>query len=118
MRILLNCCLFLYSYYVFSGDNTYVSGPTPISDGFVGFSSGFGDIDGAFVWPGNDLLYFFKGDSYWRIYQRGSKYKVSAGYPRSIANAWGGVPNNIDGVFSWLNGVTYFFKGKNYAVLT
>ena len=89
-----------------------MAGPLPISQGFLGFSKDFGDVDGAFVWPGNNLLYIFKGKYYWRVYVHGSKYKAAAGYPRKIANAWGGVPNDIDGVTKWANGVTYFFKGR------
>ena len=89
-----------------------MTGPLPISYGFVGFKKDFGDVDGAFVWPGNNLLYIFKGKYYWRVYINGPIYRVAAGYPRKISNAWGGVPNDIDGVTTWANGVTYFFKGK------
>jgi len=102
------------NYFVFSGDNKYLAGPLPISYGFVGFKKDFGDVDGAFVWPGNNLLYIFKGRYYWRVYINGPIYKVATGYPRKISNAWGGVPNDIDGVTKWANGVTYFFKGTKY----
>eukprot|EP00795_Rhopilema_esculentum_P009292 gene9292-16988_t len=102
------------SYYVFSGDHDYVSGPTPISQGFVGLPANFGDIDGAFVWPGNNLLYIFKGSEYWRVYTYGSIYRAASGYPRKISSAWGGIPDNIDAVTTWANGVSYFFKGSKY----
>eukprot|EP00794_Sanderia_malayensis_P009339 gene9339-10324_t len=106
------------NYFVFDGSHNYVSGPTPISQGFRGFSSDFGDIDAAFVWPGNKLLYIFKGDKYWRVYLINGQYKVASSYPRTISSAWKGVPNDITAVFPWRNGVTYFFKGSKYYRLT
>ena len=45
------------------------------------------------------------------------------GYPRNIRN-WRGVPVDIDGVMTWTDGLTYFFKdGKfwrfnDYLVIT
>ena len=45
------------------------------------------------------------------------------GYPRNIRN-WRGVPSAIDGVMTWTDGLTYFFKdGKfwrfnDYLVIT
>ena len=51
-------------------------------------------------------------------------YKMpDPGYPRNIRN-WRGVPAYIDGVITWRDGVTYFFKdGKfwrfnDYLVIT
>nr|UUA79708.1 matrix metalloproteinase 17-1 [Nemopilema nomurai] len=102
------------SYYVYSSDYDFVSGPAPISDGFLGFPANFGDIDAAFVWPGNNLMYIFKGSDYWRVYQRGNMYRAASGYPRKISSAWIGIPDNIDAVTTWANGVTYFFKGSKY----
>ncbi len=41
-------------------------------------------------------------------------YRIDYGYPRLISMAWKGVPDNIDSVFAWRNGKTYFFKGDKY----
>ena len=35
------------------------------------------------------------------------------GYPRNIRN-WRGVPADIDGVMTWTDGLTYFFKDGEY----
>ncbi len=80
---------------------------------FLGLPSGLGEIDAAFVWPGNNLFYIFKGEKYWRMYRRGKKYQASRNdYPRKISKAWLGVPDDVDAVFAWSNKATYFFKGE------
>ena len=36
------------------------------------------------------------------------------GYPAKINDSWVGVPNNMDAAMTWINGKTYFFKGKGF----
>ena len=74
-----------------------------------------------FVWGKNRKTYLFSGNTYWRY---DDLYKQpDPGYPRDIRN-WRGVPSNIDGVITWTDGTTYFFKdGKfwrfnDYMVIT
>ncbi|KAK6633359.1 hypothetical protein RUM44_003961 [Polyplax serrata] len=54
--------------------------------------------------------YVFKGDRCWELTDTG----VAAGYPKSIAKMWPGLPSNIDAAFTYKNGKTYFFKGDKY----
>ena len=52
------------------------------------------------------------GNNYWRFDSK-SEPPVSKQYPKPIKN-WNGIPNKIDAVFRWENGMTYFFKGSYY----
>lgn len=35
---------------------------------------------------------------------------IYAGYPKKISSLFAGVPNDLDGAFTWSNDKTYFFK--------
>ena len=84
--------------------------PRPISKGFDGIPN---DLDAAFVWSGNDKIYFFKGSNYWK-FDPEARPPVEEGYPRPVAN-WEGVPDHVDDALQYENGYTYFFKqGKYY----
>lgn len=39
---------------------------------------------------------------------------MAPGYPKPISKEWPGLPGNIDAAFTYKNGKTYFFKGKQY----
>ena len=47
-------------------------------------------VDAAFVWSGNDKIYFFKGAKYWR-FDPEARPPVELGYPRPLSN-WDGIP--------------------------
>ncbi len=71
-------------------------------------------IDAAIIDQQGGLL-VFKGDQYLRYGSPLQKY-VDQGYPKSIANNWGNLPNNfesgIDGAFGF-EGHNYFIKNKD-----
>ena len=83
--------------------------PKPISHGFQGIPN---NVDTAFVWSGNDKIYFFKGANYWRFDPEHSP-PVKGSYPRPIIN-WDGLPDNLSSAMQYKNGFTYFFKGNKY----
>ena len=72
-------------------------------------------IDAAIVDKEGGLL-VFKGNQYIRYANPLQKY-VDQGYPQSIENNWGNLPNHfergIDGAFQF-EGHSYFVKGKQY----
>ena len=76
----------------------------------------FSNVRSAFVWPGNDKLFIFQGAQYWRFspYPVTGMYQMDLGYPRLTREAWRGIPENFDAVFTWSNRKTYFFKGNKY----
>ena len=99
---------------MFKGSTKVSSGS--ISDGFLGLPKDFSNVKSAFVWPGNDKLYLFRGSQYWRFstYPITGMYIMDLGYPRLTSKAWKGVPKDFDSVFAWRNRKTYFFKGNEY----
>ena len=54
----------------------------------------------------------FSGSDYYRYNE--SRPGIDPYYPRPISSHWRGVPDKIDAVFRWANGVTYFFKADKY----
>ena len=102
-------------YYIFKGTKL-VKGPDYIADGFQGLPKDLKKIDAAFVWPGNNQLYIFRDQQYWRFQKNPGTnvYRLDYGYPRLITSAWRKVPAYINSVFAWKNGKTYFFKGDKY----
>ncbi|XP_037089082.1 matrix metalloproteinase-16-like [Pollicipes pollicipes] len=72
-------------------------------------------VDAIFTVPSNNRTYVFKGENYWRLTDKG----VEKDYPRKIAEAWDGAPNNVDAVLT-LSGTAriYFFKGSEYWRMT
>ncbi|XP_078600106.1 stromelysin-2-like isoform X2 [Branchiostoma floridae x Branchiostoma japonicum] len=58
----------------------------------------------------NETTFVFRGKYFWRLNSRGA----DSGYPQLIADAWDGLPDNIDAALNWPTGKTYFFKGDQY----
>lgn len=83
--------------------------PKLISEGFVGIPN---NVDAAFRWIGNNKLYFFKDNMYWK-FNPSRQVPVSRSYPQPISN-WVGIPDNIDSVLTYSNNRTYFFKKGYY----
>lgn len=73
----------------------------------------------ASLWVGhNKRVYFFKGNQYIRI-NPDNGWKADPGYPRTISDAWNGMPanfnNGIDAaIWTEPNNKIYFFKGSEY----
>jgi hypothetical protein len=53
----------------------------------------------------------FAGKKYWRFDE--SVGHVELDYPRDIS-MWRGIPGDIDAAFQYIDGKTYFFKGKHF----
>ena len=88
--------------------------PQPISSGFPGIPD---NLDAALRWVRNGKVYFFKGAQYWEFDEKlktTGQPGVSYGYPKRISDGWVGLPNNIDGAFTYKDNRIYFFKGTNY----
>ena len=77
--------------------------------GFPGISD---NIDVAFVWGGNNKIYFFKGTKYWKFDPVKTPHVRTDRYPRNITS-WD-LPDDLEGAFQWTNGKTYFFKEGQY----
>ncbi|KAE8607947.1 hypothetical protein XENTR_v10011337 [Xenopus tropicalis] len=70
-------------------------------------------VDAAFNWSKNKKTYFFTGDKFWRYNE--VKKKMDIGFPKLIADAWNGVPDNLDAVLDQTgSGYSYFFKDWYY----
>ncbi|XP_043191576.1 matrix metalloproteinase-24-like [Amphibalanus amphitrite] len=74
-----------------------------------------GSLDALFTVTvrGRSRTYLFRGASYWRLADDG----VMAGYPRDIADRWGGVPAYLDAVLVYsprpaAADTLFFFKGS------
>lgn len=57
------------------------------------------------------IFFNYIGDKYWRFDD--AVGRVELDYPRDIA-MWRGVPSDIDAAFQYIDGKTYFFKGKHF----
>ena len=94
--------------------------PKAISAGWRGLPNG---LDAA-VYAGNsngsrnNKLYFFKDNLYWRWDIETDR--VDAGYPKSIANGWLGLPNHLEAAIyagfsqGGRDNKLYFFKDRHY----
>jgi hypothetical protein len=70
-------------------------------------------VDSAFIWGGDNNLYFFKDEKYWRYSM--DTYRAEKGFPAKISSFWGKIPKNIDAVFTNPHDKqTYFFKGSMF----
>jgi hypothetical protein len=94
--------------------------PKSIAGNWNGLPAMFhSDLDAAFHRPSNGKTYMFKGDQYVRL----TETTVDAGYPKSLAGNWSGLPASfqpgVDAVL-WResNGRIYMFKGTKYVRLT
>ena len=59
----------------------------------------------------DDFLDFSSGDKYWRFDD--AVGRVELDYPRDIS-MWRGIPSDVDAAFQYIDGKTYFFKGKHF----
>ncbi|WP_300454447.1 hemopexin repeat-containing protein [Accumulibacter sp.] len=108
------------NYVRLTGSTADAGYPKPIAGNWQGLPAVFNDgIDAAFWRKTNGKIYLFKGDQYVRL----TETQVDAGYPKSIAGNWMGIPGTfeegIDAVFmhSGTNKI-YMFKGDKYIRLT
>ena len=104
---------FYNNYYMLIYDDGIAPGyPRPISD--FGLS---GRVDAVLVTPPNYnynipyRMHIFQGSQVY-LYEDLS-FRVEAGYPKPIGEAFTGVPDNIDSIFRWSgNGRIYITKGN------
>lgn len=64
----------------------------------------------AIVMNADGRTYIFKGTEYYRL----NDYGIDDGYPRTIADDWGGLQGPVDSALHWDNGYTFIFKGDFY----
>lgn len=68
-------------------------------------------VDAALRWSGNNRVYIFRGNKYWRYDD--SCDCIDSG-PWSVTDYWPGLPSDLDAALVWTDGKTYFFKGSQY----
>ncbi|ROT74142.1 Matrix metalloproteinase-24 [Penaeus vannamei] len=96
-------------YYVHNGDRLVEGSPLPLTT--LGLPERLTKIDAAFYWPRAKRTYFFNRHEYYRYNEK--TQAMDQGYPKNMAK-WNGLPDNLDAVFTWKDGVSYFVKGKDY----
>ena len=102
-----------------NGWNVDIQYPKPIKGNWPGFPEDFeSGVDAAFWSDKNKRVYFFKGSEYIRVNPNNS-WEVDAGYPKSIAANWNGLPasftSDLDAViWNGKNNRVYFFKDNEY----
>merc|ERR1719209_879178 len=79
-------------------------------DGFPGIPS---SVDAAFLWGGNNRIYFFKGSEYWKFDHTSSAHVRNDLYPKDVRQWWH-LPGDMDAALQWENGKTYFFRDGSY----
>jgi len=85
--------------------------PKMISKGFPGIPET--GLDTAFVWGGNNKIYFFQGNQYWKFdIEKTPNVRLDI-YPKGIREWWG-IESHMDAALQWENGRTYFFKSGQY----
>lgn len=70
------------------------------------------NIDAVFRWTGNDRIYFFKGDQYYRY--NTMTYRIDPGYPRPLS-VWNNVRGPVSAVLDIASN-SYFFSGQYFQV--
>ncbi|XP_037802924.1 stromelysin-3-like [Penaeus monodon] len=96
-------------YYVHNGDRLVEGSPLPLTS--LGLPERLTKIDAAFYWPRAKKTYFFSRHEYFRYNEKTNT--MDQGYPKNMAK-WNGLPDNLDAVFTWKDGMSYFVKGKDY----
>uniref|UniRef100_A0AAY4F093 72 kDa type IV collagenase n=1 Tax=Denticeps clupeoides TaxID=299321 RepID=A0AAY4F093_9TELE len=106
----------------FAGDEMYIYSASTLERGYpkkissIGLPSDLHRVDAAFSFGKSKKTYIFAGNKFWRFNE--AKKKMDPGFPKLIADAWNGVPDNIDAAFSLnQNGFSYFFKDSYYLKL-
>lgn len=99
----------------FSGNEYWIYTASTLERGFprkltnLGLPPDVQRVDAAFNWSKNKKTYIFVKDQFWRFNE--VKKKMDPGFPKLIADAWNGVPDDLDAVLQFNNdGHTYFFK--------
>ena len=64
----------------------------------------------------NGYTYFFKDDLYYRF--NPTTASVDHGYPAPMNQYWTGIPEKIQGAFTWYNGGVYFYKDDKFTFFT
>ncbi|GCC28822.1 72 kDa type IV collagenase [Chiloscyllium punctatum] len=103
----------------FAGDQHWLYTASDLESGYpkkistLGLPDDLPRIDAVFNWKKNKKTYIFAGDKFWRYNE--VKKKMDPGFPKLIADAWNGIPDNLDGALESLeNGHTFFFKDWYY----
>ncbi|XP_078067033.1 72 kDa type IV collagenase [Mustelus asterias] len=103
----------------FAGDQYWIYTASDLENGYpkkistLGLPNDLPRIDAVFNWKKNKKTYIFAGDKFWRYNE--VKKKMDAGFPKLIADAWNGIPDNLDCALESLRtGHTYFFKDWYY----
>jgi len=91
--------------YWVSDGSSFLERGRPLSS--LGLPKDLPKLDAAFVWGKNKHTYFFAGEQYWKYDE--VRRSIVKGYPAHI-RAWRGIPENLDSVLTWIDGVTYFFR--------
>ncbi|XP_033102154.1 matrix metalloproteinase-17-like [Anneissia japonica] len=100
------------NYYLFNA-NTLMEGPLPISSLTVSSSTILPtNIDAVLTFGEYYKTYFFKDDLVWRYDEK--RREVDFGYPLPISLVFKGIPSDLSAAFRYIDGNTYFLKGKEY----
>nr|XP_020655704.1 72 kDa type IV collagenase [Pogona vitticeps] len=106
----------------FSGNEYWVYSASTLERGYpkkltsLGLPPDVQRVNAAFNWSKNRKTYIFAGDKFWRYNE--VKKKMDPGFPKLIADAWNGVPDNLDAVLDVSgSGHSYFFKDWYYLKL-
>lgn len=67
-------------------------------------------INGAFVNPDDNDLYFLSGSEVYKYNRK--KMNIEEDYPKKISDVFNGIPDNIDSVLTFTDKNLYFFKDK------
>ncbi|KAK9392689.1 72 kDa type IV collagenase [Crotalus adamanteus] len=84
----------------FSGNEYWVYTASTLERGYpkrltnLGLPPDVQRVNAAFNWSKNKKTYIFAGDKFWRYNE--VKKKMDPGFPKLIADAWNGVPDNLD----------------------
>ncbi|XP_030060173.1 72 kDa type IV collagenase [Microcaecilia unicolor] len=107
---------------IFAGNEYWVYSASTLERGYpkrlssLELPSDVQHVDAAFNWKKNKKTYIFSGDKFWRYNE--VKKKMDPGFPKLIADAWNGVPDNLDAVLDHNgSGYSYFFKDWYYLKL-
>ncbi|KAJ8252540.1 hypothetical protein COCON_G00218520 [Conger conger] len=106
----------------FAGKEMWIYSASTLESGYpqrissMGLPDDLDHIDAALSFSKSQKTYLFSGDNFWRYNE--VKRKMDPGYPKLIADAWNGVPDDLDASFSVNgDGYSYFFKGDHYLKL-
>ncbi|XP_035252394.1 72 kDa type IV collagenase-like [Anguilla anguilla] len=106
----------------FAGKEMWIYSASVLESGYpqrissMGLPEDLDHIDAALSFSKSQKTYLFSGDNFWRYNE--VKKQMDPGFPKLIADAWTGIPDNLDAAFSVNeDGHSYFFKGVHYLKL-